>query len=244
MVGMYSDLRYTSMNIIINKHAHSLFIVTLRQRGVGTLFKFSTFNRTHAYSDSLPSLVPRPSHHPVYDRWQYAKTEEGRPGVIYHVNDVSVYLGRQRGGEGSPVKRMSYRPDLTVSAPKHWSFECSQSEKRTALLAQNKECVCEMRPFDQDPPPPSVYLGRHWCHSHDKWYQAFPLRFLRTASDQKLDGGKAWERGYSPTNLLWSTRQTYNEPVDLGSSYSDGTQTTLNGETPMWAWCSWQAQPR
>ena len=29
MVGMYSDLRYTSINIIINKHAHSLFIVTL-----------------------------------------------------------------------------------------------------------------------------------------------------------------------------------------------------------------------
>ena len=26
--------------------------------------------------------------------------EGGRPGIIYHVNDVSVYLGRQRG-EGS-----------------------------------------------------------------------------------------------------------------------------------------------
>ena len=29
MVGMYLDLRYTSMNIIINKCVHSLFIVTL-----------------------------------------------------------------------------------------------------------------------------------------------------------------------------------------------------------------------
>ena len=29
-----------------------------------------------------------------------------------------------------------------------------------------------------DPSPPlSVYLGRHWHHSHDKIYQAFPLRF-------------------------------------------------------------------
>ena len=28
MVGMYSDLQYTSMNITINKHTLSLFIVT------------------------------------------------------------------------------------------------------------------------------------------------------------------------------------------------------------------------
>ena len=57
------------------------------------------------------SLVPRPSHHPVFDRLQYAKMEgEGRLGIIYHVNDVSVYLGRQRvdrGGEGSPIKKTS-----------------------------------------------------------------------------------------------------------------------------------------
>ena len=31
--------------------------------------------------------------------------------------------------------------------------------------------------FDQWPLPPSVYLGRHWHHSCDKWYQAFPLHF-------------------------------------------------------------------
>ena len=34
-----------------------------------------------------------------------------------------------------------------------------------------------MRSFDGDPSPPSVYLGRHWCHSRDKIYQAFPLCF-------------------------------------------------------------------
>ena len=48
----------------------------------------------------LHSLVPRPSHRPVFDHLQYAKTEVGRPGPFYHVNDVSVYLGRQRGGRG------------------------------------------------------------------------------------------------------------------------------------------------
>ena len=26
--------------------------------------------------------------------------QRGRPGPFYHVNDISVYLGRQRGGGG------------------------------------------------------------------------------------------------------------------------------------------------
>ena len=34
------------------------------------------------------------------------KNGGGRLGIIYHVNDISVYLGRQRG-EGSPVERTS-----------------------------------------------------------------------------------------------------------------------------------------
>ena len=46
----------------------------------------------------LYSLVPRPSHRPVFDLLQYAKNRGGRPGPFYHINDVSVYLGRQRGG--------------------------------------------------------------------------------------------------------------------------------------------------
>ena len=40
------------------------------------------------------------------------------PGPFYCVNDVSVYLGRQRGG-GVPdcIERTSLRPYLVVSAP-------------------------------------------------------------------------------------------------------------------------------
>ena len=45
------------------------------------------------------SLVPRPSHCPVlitsFDCLQYAKW--GRPGPFYHVNDIDVYLDKQRG---------------------------------------------------------------------------------------------------------------------------------------------------
>jgi len=47
-----------------------------------------------------------------------------------------------------------------------WSFERSWSEERTAP-GSNKEFMCEMHSFDRGPLPPSVYLGRHWHHSHD-----------------------------------------------------------------------------
>ena len=43
-------------------------------------------------------LVPRPSHHPVFNC--STRNGGGRPGPFCHVNDVSVYLGRQRKGRG------------------------------------------------------------------------------------------------------------------------------------------------
>ena len=73
------------------------------------------------------AFVPRPSHHPVFDRLQYTKTE-GK-GLV-HVNVVSVYLGRQMG-DGSPIKRTSLRPYLVVSAPSAGVFKHSQSKKHT-----------------------------------------------------------------------------------------------------------------
>ena len=42
--------------------------------------------------------------------------------------------------------------------------------------------------FQLGTPPPFVYISRHWCHS-------LPFPFLHAVSDQKLDGGKAWEWG-------------------------------------------------
>ena len=56
---MYSDLRYTSMNIIINKRAHSLFIVTLKKGWINSAYKLCS---TASYSAVmvLVSLVPRP----------------------------------------------------------------------------------------------------------------------------------------------------------------------------------------
>ena len=36
-------------------------------------------------------IVLFPSHHPVFDHLRYVKME-GKPGIFYHVNDISVYL--------------------------------------------------------------------------------------------------------------------------------------------------------
>ena len=46
------------------------------------------------------SLISRPSHRPVFDRLQYVKWR----GKVWSVNDISVYLGRQRGG-GVPHRK-------------------------------------------------------------------------------------------------------------------------------------------
>ena len=46
---------------------------------------------------SCCSLIPRPSYHPVFDCLLYAKMERGEPGPFYHMNDLSGYLGGQRG---------------------------------------------------------------------------------------------------------------------------------------------------
>ena len=98
------------------------------------------------------SLVPRPSHCPVFDRYAVCKSGGRRPGIFHHVNDVSVYLGRQRrGGEGCPIEWTSSRPYLVVSAP---SAEVSNvhEAKSILLLVQNEKRVCKMHSFDMGKP--------------------------------------------------------------------------------------------
>ena len=59
------------------------------------------------------SLVLRPSHH---------KNGGVRPGPFYYVNDVSVYQGRQRGGEWSPIERMYFAHAFFVLNQKQYVF--------------------------------------------------------------------------------------------------------------------------
>ena len=129
---------------------------------------------------------------PSFSFWSLAvcKNGGGRPGPFYHVDDVSVYLGRQRGG-GVPHRKNELEALSCSFCPKRWSFERSRSEKRTASGSKRRT----RNAFIRWGIPPSLCLpiGRHWRHSRDKMDQAFPLRFCIL---QTMDGGKGWERGY------------------------------------------------
>ena len=55
----------------------------------------------------MTSLVPRHFHRPVFDCFTVCENGGRRPGPFYHMNDVTVYLGKQKGG-GSLTKRMHF----------------------------------------------------------------------------------------------------------------------------------------
>ena len=84
---------------------------------------------------------------------------------------------------------MSLRPYLVVSAPSAGVSNIRKAKNVPLLF----ERVREMRSIDRGPLPPSVYLGRqnviHMING-----PGLPPPFLRTASDQKLDGGRPGTR--------------------------------------------------
>ena len=56
------------------------------------------------------------------------------------------------------------------------------------------------------PPPHSVYLGRHWCHSHDKWYQPFPLHICILQAMRNWTVGRPGNEVtsvYKPCQMSW-----------------------------------------
>ena len=80
------------------------------------------------------SLIPRPSHHPVFDCLQYVNME----GTIYHVSDVNVYLGKHRGRDPRPWKcswsLIAVSIQALVSWILHWSVAaCCLVQRMHAL---------------------------------------------------------------------------------------------------------------
>ena len=79
--------------------------------------------------------------------------------VSRNLNDVGVYLGRQRGG------RVPHRRNELEA------FSCSffqnaqvlnvRKVKNVPLMVQNEEGTSELCSFNQGPLSHSVYLGRH-----------------------------------------------------------------------------------
>ena len=131
----------------------------------------TTFSQVTIVSSTFQALTWPPS---SFCSLAVCKNGGERPGIIYHVNDVSVYLGRQRGG-GVPRRKNELEAWSCSFCPYARVSNICQV-KSVPILVKNKQRVHEMRPFDQWPLPPSVYLGRHWRPSRDKSYQAFPLR--------------------------------------------------------------------
>ena len=97
--------------------------------------------------NTLASLVHRPSHRPVFDCMQKLRG-----------NDVSVYLGRQRG-EGVPHRKNELETlSCSFCPPKCWSFERLQSEKRNAPGLKRRTCMRNM--FFRSGTPPPLCLPR------------------------------------------------------------------------------------
>ena len=98
----------------------------------------------------------------------------------------------------SLVPRPSHRRNNELLAlscsfcPKCWNFERLRSKKCTHSCFKTKNACTKC---DRGPLPPPVHLGRQNVIFVIKWNR-LPSPFFHTASDQKLDSGKAWEWGY------------------------------------------------
>ena len=73
------------------------------------------------------SLIPRPSHHPVVD-------------AFYHVSDVNICLGRQRG-RGALIWKSVFEALFAVNLCIGVLNICEA--KKLPLIVRDEECVCE-----------------------------------------------------------------------------------------------------
>ena len=85
----------------------------------------------------------------------------GRPGPFYHMNDVSVYLGRQRR-ERSLFERTHFTSAIFILNQEQYIFHFMNIQNSSAW-GQKLQDKASSSFFDGGPLPRSVYLGRHWC---------------------------------------------------------------------------------
>ena len=78
-------------------------------------------------------------------------------GIIYHVNDVSVYLGRQRGG-GVPDRKDAFCACVLHFEPRAVRFSLRERFK-LQHLGQKLQDQASSLFFRRGPLPSSVYLG-------------------------------------------------------------------------------------
>ena len=115
---------------------------------------------------NISSFVPRSSHYPVFDHLQKWRR---RPGPFYHMNDISVYLGRQR--EGPPLEELLFAHTFLCFEPEVVCFSLHEHSKLQHLGQKLHDKA------SSSPQACSFFWLVDWCHSRDKIYQVFPLRF-------------------------------------------------------------------
>ena len=117
----------------------------------------------------LCSLIPKPSHHPVLDHLQYAKTKgEGLVHFITWMTSVPTQSPQSKG-RISHTHSSFWTKSVTLFA--FWTFETS------VLGTETTKSGLQLCSFDGEPLLPPFCLDRHWCHSCNKMNQAFPLCF-------------------------------------------------------------------
>ena len=103
------------------------------------------------------SLVPRPSHCPVFDRLQDAKTEgEGLVSFITWMTSVSTRV--DRGGEGFLIERGHFTHTFFVLNQERHAFRFA-NVRNSSAWGRNYKTRHLAHSFDRWPLPPSVYLG-------------------------------------------------------------------------------------
>ena len=108
---------------------------------------------------SLSSLVPRPSHCPVFDRLQYAKTEGGKAWSILSCEWRCV----ARRQEGPRIQKISLRVYLIVSVPSSGVSKVHKV-KNVLLLVLNEEHTRRMCSFKWGYSQTCLLLCKWWCH--------------------------------------------------------------------------------
>ena len=109
------------------------------------------------------------------------------------MNDVSVYLGRQRE-RGGPNQGMYLRVRSSSWTKSTGSMFCFVNIWNFSDCDRKLQNEVSSSFFQLGIPPslPYVYLGTYWCHSCDKMDQASPP-FLHTVSDENEN--EVWEWG-------------------------------------------------
>ena len=115
--------QYSNYNVQCSHPQHNSLLCT----STCTALPITLSSTTLLCPVNMHSPVPRPSYQPVFDILQYAKD-----CPFYHVNNISVYLGRQRW-EGVPDRKDAFHTRILRFEPRVVHFSLCEHLKLQCL---------------------------------------------------------------------------------------------------------------